>query len=94
MAAIITASIDVTKIPTDKLFKGKKGEYLELTIMVNDETSEYGNNVSVSVGQSKEERDNKEPKLYLGNGKVVWTDDTIRTAKVVNNSEIESDLPF
>lgn len=80
MASIIIASIDVTKIPKDKLVQGKKGTYLDLSITVNDETK-YGNNASIAVGQSKDEREAKEPKTYLGNGKVVWTDGTISVAE-------------
>ena len=32
MASIIKASIDVNKIPKDKIFVGKKGKYLPITI--------------------------------------------------------------
>lgn len=80
MAAIIAGSIDVTKIPKDKLFKGEKGLYLDLSIVVNDE-SRYGNNVSISVGQTKEERENKVDKIYLGNAKVIWTDNKVSLAQ-------------
>ena len=74
MASLSSVKIDVNKIPKDKLYKGKKGNYLELTFVQNNEVDNYGNNVSVYVSQTKEERDAKESKLYLGNGKVVWTD--------------------
>ena len=36
MASIIKASIDVNKIPKDKIFVGKKGKYLPITITIND----------------------------------------------------------
>ena len=32
MASIIKASIDLTKIPKDKIYVGKKGKYLPITI--------------------------------------------------------------
>ena len=73
MASIIKASIDLNKIPKDKIFVGKKGKYLPITITINDENDQFGNQGPVVVEQTKEERDEKAPKTYLGNVKVVWT---------------------
>ena len=73
MASIIKASIDVNKIPKDKIFVGKKGKYLPITITINDEADQFGNQGPVVVEQTKEERDAKAPKTYLGNVRVVWT---------------------
>ena len=73
MASIIKASIDVNKIPKDKIFVGKKGKYLPITITINDELDQFGNQGPVVVEQTKEERDAKAPKTYLGNVKVVWS---------------------
>ena len=73
MASIIKASINLTAIPKDKIFKGKKGSYLPITITLNDELDQFGNQGPVVVEQTKEERDAKAPKTYLGNVKVVWS---------------------
>ena len=73
MASIIATSIDLTKIPKDKIINGKKGKYLPITITLTDELDNFGNNGPVVVQQSKEERDAKVAKVYLGNVKVVWT---------------------
>ena len=73
MASIIATSIDLTKIPKDKIINGKKGKYLPITITLNDELDQFGNNGPVVVQQSKEEREAKTEKTYLGNVKVVWT---------------------
>ena len=73
MASIIKASIDLNKIPKDKIYVGKKGKYLPITITINDENDQFGNQGPVVVEQTKEERDAKAPKTYLGNVKVVWT---------------------
>ena len=75
MASIIATSIDLTKIPKDKIIEGKKGKYLPITITINDETDQFGNQGPVVVQQTKEERDAKTEKVYLGNVKVVWTND-------------------
>ena len=47
MAKLISLKIDVKKITQSKLFKGEKGTYLDLTIALNDEKDQYGNDVSV-----------------------------------------------
>jgi len=73
MASIIKASIDLNKIPKDKIYVGKKGKYLPITITLNDENDQFGNQGPVIVEQTKEERETKTPKTYLGNVKVVWT---------------------
>jgi hypothetical protein len=74
MSAIVNFSINVNDIDKSKLIQGKKGSYLNLTLSINDETR-FGNNASVSISQSQEEREAKDPKTYLGNGKVVWVSD-------------------
>jgi hypothetical protein len=73
MASIIATSIDLTKIPKDKIIPGKKGKYLPITIKINDEADQFGNLGPVVVQQTKEEREAKVDKVYLGNVKVVWT---------------------
>ncbi len=73
MASIIKTSIDLNKIPKDKIYVGKKGKYLPVTITLNDELDQFGNNGPIIVEQTKEEREAKVDKVYLGNVKVVWT---------------------
>lgn len=57
----------------NRIYKGAKGEYLNITISVNDQLDQHGNNVSIWQEQTKEERDAKAQKNYLGNGKILWT---------------------
>tara|TARA_R110002073_G_scaffold28936_1_gene91454 strand:- start:1097 stop:1417 length:321 start_codon:yes stop_codon:yes gene_type:complete len=73
MASIIKGSINLNVIPKDKIINGKKGKYLPVTITINDEVDQFGNQGPFVVEQSKEEREAKVPKVYLGNVKVVWT---------------------
>jgi len=74
MSTLISGSLSVSKTPKDKLIEGKTGKFLPITAALNNEVDQYGNNASFWVTQTKEEREAKEPKVYLGNGKVVWTD--------------------
>ena len=101
MASIIKASINLTAIPKDKIFKGKKGSYLPITITLNNELDQFGNQGPVVVEQTKEERDAKAAKTYLGNVKVVWTDgNNVDRAPMDNQPQVapapavDEDLPF
>ena len=100
MSTLINASIRVDKLPKEKFIAGKEGAvYVNLTMAVNDETR-YGNNTSVYVAQSKEEREAKKQRQYLGNGKVLWTDNNIvlaerePQAEPVTTATEKADLPF
>ncbi|MEN9303802.1 MAG: hypothetical protein RL264_2231 [Bacteroidota bacterium] len=50
---------------------------VEITIAINDSLSDKGSNVSAYIAQTKEERDNKVPKKYVGNGNTFYTDGLI-----------------
>ncbi len=76
MAGIIKASINLNAIDKSKIIEGKKGKYLPITITVNDEPDQFGNQGPVCIEQSKEEREAKVAKTYLGNVKVLWTNGT------------------
>jgi hypothetical protein len=76
MASIIKCSINLNDIPKHKIIDGKKGKYLPITITLNDDVDQFGNQGPVMVEQSKEERESKAAKVYLGNVKVVWTNGT------------------
>jgi hypothetical protein len=78
MASLITISIDTKKFKRNDL---KKGQYLNVTVALNDEVNDYGQNVAAWLSQDKEERENEEPRQYVGNGQVIWTDGNIFTAK-------------
>jgi len=79
MAGLISVSINVEDLPKEKFVVGKKGTYYNFTISVNDDTNQFGQNVSLFDSQTKEEREAKKSKTYIGNGKVVWTDGQMTT---------------
>ena len=99
MSAIINYSLRVDKLPKEKFIAGKDGAvYVNLTMSLNDETR-FGNNASIMVSQTQEEREAKKPRNYIGNGQVVWTDGNIvkaerEEAKEVVQEAETSDLPF
>ena len=102
MASIIKASINLKNVPKDKIIVGKKGKYLPITITLNDELDQFGNQGPVVVDQTKEERDAKAAKTYLGNVKVVWTNGNNVEPAPRDNAPTQSapapvdaeDLPF
>lgn len=81
MSSIVSVSIDLTKIEESKVIEKNGKRWLNLTVSINDVTDTYGNNASVSINQSVEERTAKVPKTFLGNGKVIWTDNKIIIAE-------------
>ena len=101
MAVIINGSINLSKIPKDKIIDGKKGKYLPISITVNDELDQFGNQGPIKVAQSKEERDNKVEQVFLGNVNVAWTNNKIekldkqqQSNPVAAQSSENAGLPF
>ena len=79
----------------------KKGENgIALTIAINDESNEYGQNLSSFVSQTKEQREAGKTRFYTGNGKVFWTDGKVHKAvkqeeaPAQQQEEDDDDLPF
>jgi len=71
----INLSIDVTKLDKSRFYKGKKGTYAKLTCFVDtEETSQYGDNGTITQEVSKEDRDNGVKLPILGNAKIFWKD--------------------
>jgi hypothetical protein len=96
MSAIINFSLNLDNLNKSKIVKGKKGTYYNLTLRVNDEVSQFGDNVSVYDAQTSEERTAKSARNYVGNGKVTWTDGNIQSvAKEVSaQGQKQDDLDF
>jgi len=76
MSKIINLSIDFNKLKSLSKVQGKNGaEYINLTLNLNDQKDQYGNDASVTVSQTKEEREAKAKKTFVGNGKIVFDSD-------------------
>jgi hypothetical protein len=95
MAKIISASIDLSKIDKSKIVNGKDGRmYLDVTIIANDEPDQYGRDTQIIQGQSKEEREQKVQKVYLGNGKTMWSGQSKAKVEGGTLPATSQDLPF
>ena len=103
MASILKTSINLNSIPKDKIIIGAKGKYLPISITLNDEVDQIGNNGPGIVEQTNEEREAKVAKVYLGNARVVWTNgQNVEAAPRMDQPKAapkaepvkEEDLPF
>jgi len=90
MARLISASIDLAKIDKSRITEKNGAKYYSITISVNDEADDRGNDCAIWTNQTKEEKGQK--KSYIGNGKTVWTGDSKpRQAATATNTD---DLGF
>jgi hypothetical protein len=73
---IVSGSIDLNKLDKSKIKEHANGaKYYPVLIMLNDEADKYGNDCSIATGQTKEEREAKQKKSFIGNAKTVWSSD-------------------
>jgi len=68
---MITIDLCLTDLPDWACRKSVKNgrTYINLVIAERRETDQFGNTHTVFCSQSKEMRENKEPKTYVGSGK-------------------------
>jgi hypothetical protein len=72
MSKLLSLKVNLDKVDKSKLFKGKKGTYLDLDVWINEEPDAYGNDASASMSLSKEDRESGVNKTYIGNGKKLF----------------------
>jgi len=93
---MIVIDICLSDIPADARKKSEKNGKVYAKFVVDERKSpdNYGNTHTVYVNQSKEEREAKKDKQYVGSGKE-FVFDNKKTSNVVQlPDEDESDLPF
>lgn len=67
---LINLSICLSDIPKDRIKLANNGKkYLNVTVQDLREADEYGNTHSLYCTQTKEEREAKEKRTYIGRGK-------------------------
>lgn len=94
----MTGSINLKKIDKKKIVSvNQKGEpfkdgaqYLNVVIWLNDEADQYGNNASIQISQTKEQREAGEKAVYIGNLKFPMQ----RTEETIEVKQEASGLPF
>ena len=67
---MIVLNICVSDLPKDKIIKGRNGKkYINLVLDERREVSQFGETHTITLSQSKEEREAKAPKVFVGGGK-------------------------
>jgi len=78
----LNISINLSKIDMNRVFNGKKGQYLDLSTFIDlDNLDQYDNNGFISQSTKKEERDNGVQTPILGNVKVFYNDSQQQQAR-------------
>lgn len=95
---IINLSVCLTDLPKDKIKLADNGKkYISLTIRDLQTVDAYGNTHTLFVSQTKEEREAKANRTYVGRGKEVVfraATPTIEDVESLPAAENLDDLPF
>ena len=99
MSDFISISICLSDIPKDRIKAADNGKkYINLAVTRMKEPDKYEQTHTVFVSQSKEEREAKENKIYVGKGKEInFTPSGATVQSVESMPEMnpeEDDLPF
>jgi hypothetical protein len=100
MSKLLTGSIDLNKIDKTKIVSTDKNgnpfengaKYLNVVVWINDEADKYGNNASIQISQSKEEREAGVKATYIGNLKKPQSRNNEPTS--TRTASVADDLPF
>jgi hypothetical protein len=100
MSKLLSGSINLSKIDKTKIISTDKNgnpfengsKFLNIVVWINDEPDQYGNNASIQISQSKEERESGVKSIYIGNLKQPQTRNNEPTS--AKNAQATDDLPF
>lgn len=69
---LININLCLSDIPREKIFTSKNGkQYLSICVTERKEPDNYGNDLTAYVNQSKEEREAKQPRHFIGTAKTL-----------------------
>jgi hypothetical protein len=84
MSAMASGYVEIDKLEEIiEVCKGKGLKGFNFTISINNQTNEYGQNVTLFAEQTKEQQKAKEKKYYFANGKVFWVSDPSKEPGIV-----------
>lgn len=94
---MIKVSIDLNKIPEDKIFtpEGSSGRYITVLVSpLRDGANQWGKTHSVKLSSTKEEREAGAEVVYVGSGtEYNWNDQTAASSESGTDSSGNA-LPF
>lgn len=92
---MIVIDISLSDIPESARKTGKNGKvYTQIVIDEKKQIDDYGNSHAVYMNQSKEEREAKTPKVYIGNGKEFKFNGGSNNSQKQEQKKSSSNLPF
>lgn len=95
---MLVIDICLSDIPKSSISKSDKNgkSYAKFVIDERKQPDNYGNTHSVAVNQTKEQREAKEAKVYVGSGKeyVFNANNTSKKTPTTGPDVDDSDLPF
>ena len=94
MKKTISLSINVEKIEKERLYKGKKGTYLDAVLFYNSEKDQYDQNGFIVQSVSKEEREAGTKGNILGNAKELGGGSNEPPVDMDAVEDLDDDLPF
>lgn len=95
MGKLLSLSIDLGKIDKTLIKESNGKKYLNLTVSINDAKDQFGNDVNSWHSQTKEEREAKTPRKFLGTGKLLYTGvQQVASTPTIQAKQVEDDLPF
>ena len=102
MSKLLTGSIDLTKIDKTKIVDRDKdgnlfqngAKYINVVVWINDQVDKYGNNASIQISQSKEERESGVKAIYIGNLKEPQSRNNEPTSAKNAQATDDNQLPF
>lgn len=65
----------------------EKPDYKPITLRISDQLDQFGNQVQAWHEQSDREQKEKAPRIFVGNGRVTWTDGKIQTAQSIKKEK-------
>jgi hypothetical protein len=95
MSNIIKLNINVTKLDKTRFYKGKTGTYANLTVLLRDETDQYGNDGMIVEDVSQEERQSGTKGAIVGNARIAGQKPKAQSAPAPSSAaDDDSDIPF
>lgn len=92
---IITLNIDLSSLPKEKIQEGKNGhKYIKLTVGTMRQPDKWGNDLTVWAAQSKQDRDFRNERIFVGKGKTYGEEKKEQPDLPITRGNLKGDLPF
>lgn len=90
MSKLFLGKMNLSKIDKNRIFEGKQGKWIDLTVWFSDEPDQYGNHLSIQQSTKKGEN-----KIYLGSAKLYEPQQAVKPAedKIPGLPDVDDNIP-